>query len=137
MAAIKEASGNVAQIAKTIALSEGRADVYSGDDGLVVPLMALGAKGVVSVVSNVFPKEMKQLTSLCNKNHYDEARALAARLIPVVDALFSEVNPIPVKKAAEILGISGSSVRLPLTEMEKPHVELLAAVISDFLNETC
>ena len=137
VAAIKEASGNVAQIAKTIALSEGRADVYSGDDGLVVPLMALGAKGVVSVVSNVFPKEMKRLTSLCNKNRYDEARALAARLIPVVDALFSEVNPIPVKKAAEILGISGSSVRLPLTEMEKPHVELLAAAISDFLNKTC
>ena len=130
VAAIKEASGNVAQIAKTIALSEGRA-------GLVVPLMALGAKGVVSVVSNVFPKEMKRLTSLCNKNRYDEARALAARLIPVVDALFSEVNPIPVKKAAEILGISGSSVRLPLTEMEKPHVELLAAAISDFLNKTC
>ena len=80
---------------------------------------------------------MKRLTSLCNKNRYDEARALASRLIPVVDALFSEVNPIPVKKAAEILGISSSSVRLPLTEMEDAHAKRLAAVISDFWNETC
>lgn len=135
--AIKEASGNVAQIAKTIALLEGRADVYSGDDGLIVPLMALGAKGVISVVSNVLPKETKRLVSLCRQNLYDEAQKLAFRLMPVIDALFSEVNPIPVKKAAETMGLCSSAVRLPLTEMQPKNAERLAAALSEFLKDRC
>lgn len=130
--AIKEASGNMEQIEEAIRLSEGKAVVYSGDDGITVPLMAMGGMGVISVASNVAPKFTSDMTSAMLDGDLAKAAAMQLRMLPFVRALFCEVNPIPVKKAAQLKGLCSGIVRLPLTEMTEENAAKLAAMLPDF-----
>ena len=132
IAAIKEASGNMEQIEETIRLSEGNAVVYSGDDGITVPIMAMGGMGVISVASNVAPKFTSDMTSAMLDGDLAKAAAMQLRMLPFVRALFCEVNPIPVKKAAQLKGLCNGIVRLPLTEMTEENAAKLAAMLPDF-----
>lgn len=132
IAAIKEASGNMEQIEEAIRLSEGKAVVYSGDDGITVPLMAMGGMGVISVASNVAPKFTSDMTSAMLDGDLAKAAAMQLRILPFVRALFCEVNPIPVKKAAQLKGLCSGIVRLPLTEMTEENAAKLAAMLPDF-----
>lgn len=118
--AVKEASGNVEQAIEAARLSEGKIDIYSGDDGLTLPIMtAAGGKGVISVASNVIPREMVALTQAIADGKIEEARRIQFEIAPLVKALFAEVNPIPAKYALSLLGICHNELRLPLTPMEK------------------
>lgn len=132
IAAIKEASGNMEQIEEAIRLSEGKAVVYSGDDGITVPLMAMGGMGVISVASNVAPKFTSDMTSAMLDGDLAKAAAMQLKMLPFVRALFCEVNPIPVKKAAQLKGLCNGIVRLPLTEMTEENAAKLAAMLPDF-----
>lgn len=132
IAAIKEASGNMEQIEEAIRLSRGKADVYSGDDGITVPVMAMGGIGVISVVSNVAPKFTSEMTSAMLAGDLAKAAEMQLKMLPFVKALFSEVNPIPVKKAAELKGLCNGILRLPLTEMSAENTEKLARLLPDF-----
>ncbi len=132
IAAIKEASGNMEQIEEAIRLSEGKAVVYSGDDGITVPIMAMGGMGVISVASNVAPKFTSDMTSAMLDGDLAKAAAMQLRMLPFVRALFCEVNPIPVKKAAQLKGLCNGIVRLPLTEMTEENAAKLAAMLPDF-----
>lgn len=123
--AIKEASGNMEQIEQCFAEAGGYAAVYSGDDGITVPIMAMGGAGVISVASNVVPNEVRKMTDLCLSGDFPAAAKLQLKLLPLVKALFCEVNPIPVKYAAALLGFGDGSVRLPLTPLETEHKELV------------
>lgn len=127
--ALKEASGDIDQMLAMAAAIDGKMDWYSGDDSLTSVAMSLGAKGVISVAANVIPREMKALTDLCAENRYPEAAKLQFKLAPFMKALFSEVNPIPAKKALEYIGIKAGAPRLPLTEMEPAHAETLLKVM--------
>lgn len=118
--AVKEASGNVEQSIEIARLSQGKIDIYSGDDGLTLPIMAAaGGKGVISVASNVVPREMVSLTNAVLNGNIEEARKIQFEIAPLVKALFAEVNPIPAKYALSLLGICRNELRLPLTPMEK------------------
>ena len=131
--AIKEASGNMEQIQNCIRLSKGKAEVVSGDDGLTVPIMAMGGTGVISVASNVLPKYLSTMTSRCLDGQLDTAVSMQLKLLPFIKALFSEVNPIPVKKCAELLGLCSGDLRLPLTELGEGNTAVLKAVLRDFI----
>lgn len=130
--AVKEASGNISQIAKLFSLADGKVDVYSGNDDQIVPILSLGGKGVISVLSNVAPKETHDICQLYFDGKVAESAALQIKAIPLVDALFCEVNPIPVKKAVNLMGFNAGSLRLPLTEMEPAHAEVLKKAMVDF-----
>ncbi len=123
--AVKEASGNISQIADVIALSEGKIDVYSGNDDQIVPIVALGGKGVISVLSHVAPQETHDMVIKLMEGKVEEAAALQIKYLPVVRELFSEVNPIPVKAAMNMMGFNVGSLRLPLTEMEDANKKKL------------
>lgn len=125
--AVKEASGDIDQVLEVARLLDGKMDWYSGDDSLTVPAMSIGAKGVISVAANVIPDVMHEITSLCFENKYAEASRLGFKINPFVKKLFVEVNPIPCKKALELIGIEAGAPRLPLTELTKEHTELLKA----------
>ncbi len=129
--AIKDASENIDDLLAMCQACAGKLDIYSGNDSYTVFLMALGAIGVISVVANVVPGEMKKITDACFAGKYDEARAMSFRLDPLAKALFMEVNPIPTKKALEYIGIHAGKPRLPLTEMEPAHAEQLRKVMTD------
>ena len=123
--AIKEASGNISQIAKLAALCKDKIDIYSGNDDQIVPILSLGGKGVISVLSNPMPRETVEI---CNKFFAGDvagARDLQLKLLPLIDALFSEVNPIPVKAAMAAMGFGENILRLPLTPMEPQHEKVL------------
>lgn len=115
--AIKEASGNISQIAKIAAMCGDKIDIYSGNDDQIVPIMALGGKGVISVLSNCVPQETHNICQLCLENRYDEARALANKYLEFANNLFIDVNPIPVKEALNIMGFEVGECRLPLVSM--------------------
>lgn len=115
--AIKEASGNISQIAKIAAMCGDKIDIYSGNDDQIVPIMALGGKGVISVLSNCVPKQTHEICALCLENKYDEARALANKYLEFANNLFIDVNPIPVKEALNIMGFEVGECRLPLISM--------------------
>ena len=119
IAAIKEASGNMAQMVEMAALCGDKVDIYSGEDALTVPMMAMGAKGTISVLSNVVPAQSVAMTDACLAGDYRTAAAWQCRLLPLVNALFSEVNPIPAKAATAALGFGEDVLRLPLTPMEE------------------
>ena len=123
--AAKEASGNISQIAQTAALTRGRMDIYSGNDDQIVPILSLGGKGVISVLSNIMPKE----TGLICKKYFEGDVAGSAKmqldLLPLINALFCEVNPIPVKAAVAAMGFCENYLRLPLTTMEPENQEKL------------
>lgn len=123
--AIKEASGDFSNIAKMMELTDGKLDLYSGNDDQIVPLMSLGGKGVISVLSNVAPKAAHDICQLYLDGEVKASCALQLKALPLIRALFSEVNPIPVKKAVELLGLCGGTVRDPLTELEPDHTEIL------------
>ena len=118
IAAVKEATGNMAQMVEIMSLCGDKIDVYSGEDALTVPMMAMGAAGTISVLSNVVPKESVAMTDACKAGDYKTAADWQCKLLPLTNALFSEVNPIPVKAAASAMGFGEENLRLPLTPME-------------------
>ena len=130
--AIKEASGNLAQAERTISLCGDKIDIYSGNDELTVPFLSIGAKGVISVAANIVPKEMQELCSLYFEGKYIEAAKKQIGLIPLIDALFSDINPIPIKEAFNMLGKNFGPCRLPLSEMETNKKEELKAVLKSY-----
>ena len=115
--AAKEANGNISAIAETIALCGDRLDIISGNDDQIVPIMALGGVGVISVLSNVVPKETHEMCRLMLEGKVKEAAALQLKYLPLINALFCETNPIPAKAAMAELGFCGEDIRLPLCEM--------------------
>jgi len=118
IAAIKEATGNMAQMVELQALCGDKLDIYSGEDALTVPMMAMGAKGTISVLSNVVPAEAVAMTDACLAGDFETAARWQCKLLPLINALFSEVNPIPAKAAAAAMGFGADCLRLPLTPME-------------------
>ena len=118
---IKEASGDISQITKLASLCRGCLDIYSGNDDQTVPILSLGGIGVISVLSNVAPKGTHDMVMEYLNGHEDRARKLQLDYLELVDALFCEVNPIPVKSTMNMLGYNVGSLRLPLTEMEEEH----------------
>lgn len=129
---VKEASGNISQIAKVKLLCGDDIDLYSGNDDQVVPILSLGGIGVISVLSNVAPKETHDMVMDYLNGDVDKARQMQLKTIPLIDALFSEVNPIPVKKALNLMGWEAGPLRAPLTEMEASHAEVLKKTMKDF-----
>lgn len=123
--AVKAATGNLAQESRTMALADGHLDMYSGEDGLIVPLMSIGAKGVISVLSNVAPQQTHDICARFLEGKIEEARKLQFEALDIVDALFCEVNPIPVKHALNLLGWDMGPLRMPLCEMEEKNLERL------------
>ena len=133
--AIKEASGNISQVAKLSYLikKEGvELDIYSGNDDQIVPILSLGGKGVISVLSNVAPKQTHDMVMKYLEGDVDEAMRLQLEAIPLIGALFSEVNPIPVKAALDLMGKEAGAPRLPLTKMEKANEEKLAKAMKEY-----
>lgn len=133
IAGVKEASANFSQISDIVELTRGL-DFYvlSGDDGLTLPMMSLGATGVISVAANILPKKMTTLVRLCLDGNYAEARRLHFELSPLFRALFIETNPIPIKKACELMGFAGGPLRLPLTDMQESNVVKLKSILSTY-----
>lgn len=121
IAGIKEASGDPALAADMIRLTEGRLPVYCGNDDLIVSLMAFGAKGAVSVCSNVVPAQTKTITHACLSGCFDEARDAQQVLLPLIQALFAQVSPIPVKAALSMMRLIHDELRLPLTSLDEPY----------------
>lgn len=122
---IKEASGNIAQVAEVMQLTAGKIDLYSGCDEMIVPVMSLGGLGVISVLSNVAPKETHEMAMKFLEGDVVGSRELQLKLLPLINALFCEVNPIPVKKAVNLMGFQVGTLRMPLTEMEPSNAEHL------------
>ena len=125
--AVKEASGNISYAAKLIAECGDDIDVYSGNDDMIVPLMSLGAKGVISVLSNVLPKQTHDMVQYCLDNNYAEATKLQIDYLDLINNLFIEVNPIPVKEAMNMMGVNVGKCRLPLVDMTEEHKAALRA----------
>ncbi len=129
--AVKEASGDISQVAEIIAASEGRLDVYSGNDDQIVPIVALGGKGVISVLSHVAPKDTHDIVAKLMAGDVKGSAELQLKYLPVIKALFSEVNPIPVKAAMNMMGFNVGSLRMPLTEMEDANKDVLRKAMTD------
>ena len=125
MAGIKEASGDMAQVCETIRRIRGKMDLYSGEDFLNLPMLAVGGVGLISVTSNVAPALVKKMYDLVKQNKLDEENAVQDFLLPLEDACFLEVNPIPVKAAYNMLGFNAGVPRPPLTELEDKNKEIL------------
>ena len=121
LAGIKEASGNMAQVCESMRRVRGKTDIFSGEDALNLPILAIGGAGVISVVSNIAPKQVKEVYNLVKSGDYDGANKLQDSLLPLIDACFCEVNPIPVKQALNMLGFDAGIPRPPLTELEEEH----------------
>lgn len=130
--AIKEASGDISQISQIMQMTEGKIDLYSGNDDQIVPLLALGGKGVISVLSNIAPRQMHDICELFFKGDLEGSRMLQFKALPLIGQLFCEVNPIPVKKAANLMGMEVGSLRMPLTELSQDKVEGLAKAMTDY-----
>ena len=123
--AIKEASGDIGQVATLAALADGCLDIYSGNDDRVVPLLALGGKGVISVLSNVAPRETHDMVMKFLEGDVKGSLDIQLKYMDVIHNLFSEVNPIPAKRAVAEMGYCKNIVRRPLTEMEEDHAQVL------------
>ncbi len=119
--AIKEASGNISQIAKIASLCGDKIDIYSGNDDQIVPVLSLGGKGVISVLSNILPKETVAMCDNYFNGNVAQSTKAQLELLPLIDSLFCEVNPIPVKAAVAAMGFGENVLRLPLTPMEEKH----------------
>ncbi len=131
LAGIKEASGNMAQVMETARRTRGKCDLYSGEDALNLPILCAGGTAVISVVSNLAPRAVKGLCTAVEKSDLKRANAISDMLLPLAAACFSEVNPIPVKAGANLLGFEAGLPRAPLTEIEPNHLrQLEAAMIS-------
>lgn len=125
IAGIKEACGNMEQICETMRRVRPYCDVYSGDDNLNLPILAIGGAGLISVVSNIAPKEVKQVAEYVFAGELKKANAVQDKLLPLIDACFTEVNPIPVKAGCDMLGLNAGVPRAPLTELEDAHKKIL------------
>lgn len=130
--AIKEASGNIAQVAKLMSLADGCIDLYSGNDDQIVPILSLGGKGVISVTANIIPQDTHMLVKRYLDGDTRGSLDLQLKAIDLCNALFCEVNPIPVKKAAELMGLCSGSLRMPLTEMEPQNVARLKSAMTRY-----
>jgi 4-hydroxy-tetrahydrodipicolinate synthase len=123
--AVKEASGNISYVAKVMQAVGDKMDVYSGNDDQIVPLMSLGAKGVISVLSNVMPKETHQMAQYCLDNDFQSASKMQIELLDLINNLFIDVNPIPVKEAMNLMGVNVGGCRMPLYPMADKDIEAL------------
>ena len=132
IAAIKEACGNISQVAKLAALIDGKADIYSGNDDQIVPICSLGGVGVISVLANVAPRQTHDMVMCCLEGRYEEAKKRQLAALPLVEQLFIEVNPIPVKAALNMQGFNVGSPRLPLTELTDAHKATLKKAMEDY-----
>ena len=129
---VKEASGNISQIAHLAAISEGCVDMYSGNDDQIVPIMALGGLGVISVLANVAPKQTHEICQDFLDGKIAESRQKQLAAMELCNALFCEVNPIPVKKALNLMGMEAGPLRMPLTEMESANAEKLEKAMKKY-----
>ncbi len=129
---VKEASGNISQVAKIMEMTDGNVDLYSGNDDQIVPLLALGGKGVISVLSNVAPQETHDICEKFFNGDVAGSRELQLRALPLVEQLFCEVNPIPVKRAMALMGMDCGPLRMPLTQITEEHEKALAKAMRDF-----
>ena len=129
---IKEACGNMEQICETARLIRGKTALYSGDDNLNLAMLSIGSMGLISVASNVAPKEVSDVAKLYFSGKNQEATILQEKLLPLIDIMFCEVNPIPVKKAMEFIGLGNSILRAPLTELESEHQIQMKKILTDF-----
>lgn len=128
--AVKEASGNIGYTAKLIAACGDDLDVYSGNDDMIVPIMSLGGKGVISVLSHVLPKETHLMAQYCLENNFAEASKLQIKYLGLINNLFVEVNPIPVKEAMNLIGVNVGGCRMPLYPMSDENREKLKASLA-------
>lgn len=129
---IKEATGNISQVAKLMALTNGDIDLYSGNDDQIVPILSLGGVGVISVLSNVAPKKTHDIVAEYLNGNIKESTKLQLEAIELIDALFCEVNPIPVKTALNLMGIQAGPFRRPLCEMEDSNLEKLKKAMTNY-----
>lgn len=129
---IKEATGNIGQVAKLAQLAQGCIDIYSGNDDQVVPLLSLGGVGVISVLSNVAPRQTHDMVAKFLEGDVKGSLEIQLKAIPLIDQLFCEVNPIPVKAAVNMMGMEVGPLRMPLTEMEDAHKENLKKAMQEF-----
>ena len=132
IAGIKDAGGNMSKTMETFRLVREKCDVYSGEDALNLPILACGGAGVISVLSNILPADVKKLCTLVFEGKIEEAIALNDKLLPVANACFCEVNPIPVKAAMNMLGFNAGTPRAPLTEIEPQNAEKLSAALKNY-----
>nr|WP_294469283.1 4-hydroxy-tetrahydrodipicolinate synthase [uncultured Sellimonas sp.] len=130
--AIKEASGNISQIAKIMQLTDGKLDLYSGNDDQIVPLLSLGGKGVISVLANIAPEYTHNLCQKFFDGELKESLKMQLDALPLIDKLFCEVNPIPVKTAMNLLGWEVGGLKMPLSPMEEDHKQALAEEMKKF-----
>lgn len=128
---IKEASGNISQVANIMNLTQGDIDLYSGNDDQIVPILSLGGKGVISVLSNVAPADTHEIVASFLRGDVKKSRELQVKYIDLINALFCEVNPIPVKRAMAELGYCSGTVRGPLTEMEPQNAEKMITIMKE------
>ena len=131
IAGIKEASGNISQIAEIAAAVDGKMDIYSGNDDQIIPVLSLGGKGVISVLSNVLPKETSRMCHEFMSGNIEESRKMQLKYLDFINALFCEVNPIPVKSAMSAMGFCDNYLRLPLTVMEKHNQEKMFEIMKN------
>ncbi len=129
---VKEASGNISQVADIMQMTNGDIDLYSGNDDQIVPLLSLGGVGVISVLSNVAPQYTHDIVAKFMAGDIEGSRQMQLKALPLIHQLFCEVNPIPVKKAMNLMGMAVGSLRLPLTEMEEAHAQNLMKAMKDF-----
>ena len=129
---IKEASGNISQAAKIMALTHGRAALYSGNDDQIVPILSLGGKGVISVLANIAPKDTHDMCEEYFKGNQTRSLELQLQAIPLIEQLFSEVNPIPVKKAMHFIGYEVGDPRLPLLKLSQKNCDKLLKAMQDY-----
>jgi len=129
---VKEASGNISQIAKLASLAKGTVDIYSGNDDQIVPLLSLGGKGVISVLSNIAPQQTHDICAKYFEGDVQGSMQMQLDAIELIDALFCEVNPIPVKKALNLMGMEAGALRLPLTDMEEANAAKLEKAMKDY-----
>ncbi|MEA3466386.1 MAG: 4-hydroxy-tetrahydrodipicolinate synthase [Thermodesulfobacteriota bacterium] len=130
--AIKEASGDVTQASEIINKAGDKIDVLSGDDFLTLPLMACGAKGIISVTANIMPKEVKAMVTAVQEGRWDDARAMHLKMLDIHNAMFIDSNPVPVKTAASLMGKCGATVRQPLVDLQPDSLEKLKSVMAAY-----
>ncbi len=130
--AMKEASGDINQMMRLVEICGDRLTLISGDDNLLLPLLSIGGKGVISVLSNILPADVKKVITLYNENKIEEARTAFYRLLPLCRAMFLETNPIPVKAAMEMAGFCGGELRLPLVPLSDVNREILRKTLQNY-----
>jgi 4-hydroxy-tetrahydrodipicolinate synthase len=130
--AIKEATGSLQQASEVLALCGDKLDVLSGDDFITLPMMAIGAKGVISVVANIMPKEVAAMVDAFFAGKMEEARKLHLQMLKIANAMFIETNPVPVKTALALMGMATGEVRLPLAPLSVANRAKLAAIMKEY-----